>query len=93
MTVVALRELPAPDGVSLRALLDRAGAARRHPALPEPQLLAATHHGEAPAGERIVLARDGDGKELAGCAVLSPARDGSTVLHLAVDPVTGRIRA
>ncbi len=86
MTVVALRELPAPDGVSLRALLDRAAAARRHPALPEPQLLAATHHGEAPAGERIVLARDGDGKELAGCAVLSQARDGSTVLHLAVDP-------
>ena len=86
MTVVALRELPASDSASLRALLDRAAAALRHPALPEPQLLAVTHHGEAPAGERIVLARDSDGKELAGCAFLSPARDGSTVLHLAVDP-------
>ncbi len=90
MTVAGLRELPAPDGASLRALLDRAAAARQHPALPEPQLLAATHHGEAPEGERIVLARDGHGTELAGCALLSPARDGSSVLHLVMDPARAR---
>jgi mycothiol synthase len=89
MTVVELRELPALDASSLRALLDRAAAARQHPALPEPQLLAATQHAAAPEGERIVLARIGSGTELAGCAVLSPARDGSTVLHLVADPGEG----
>jgi mycothiol synthase len=94
MTVVDLRELPAPDRAALRALLESAGAARQHPALPEPQLLAVTQRTEAPDGERVVLARHGNGAgsgsgaELAGCAVLSPARDGSTVLHLVVDPAT-----
>jgi mycothiol synthase len=89
MTVVELRELPAPAAASLRALLVRAGTARHHPALPEPQLLAATHPAAAPEGERMVLARNHAGTELAGCAVLSPARDSSTVLHLVVDPAEG----
>lgn len=87
MTVVALGELPAPEQAPLRALIAAAGAAHEHPALPEPQLLAATGRVRAPKGERIVLARrQGGGGELAGCVILSPGRDGSTVLHMVVDP-------
>ncbi len=84
MAVVDLRQLPAPDQASLHALVARAGAPSDDPPLPEPQLLAVTHPAEAPPGERVMLARRG--RELVGCAVLSPARDGSTVLHLVVDP-------
>jgi len=66
------------------ALLEKTSAANAHPSLPEPQQLAVTGPGEAPPGERVVLARlRGD---LVGCAVLSPARDGSTVVHMVVDP-------
>ena len=84
MAVLHLRDLPAPDHASLKALLERANAASDHPPLPEPQQLAVSHLAEAPDGERIVLARQGT--ELAGVALLSPARDGSTVVHLVVDP-------
>jgi mycothiol synthase len=84
MAVVELRELPASDQASLTALVARAGAPSDDPPLPEPQLRAVMHPAEAPAGERLVLARRR--KELVGCAVLSPARDGSTVLHVVVDP-------
>jgi mycothiol synthase len=82
--VVELAELAAPDRSSLGALLERAAAAHDHPALPEPQLLALTQAGGTPHDGRLVLVRNG--AELAGCAVLSPARDGSTVLHVVVDP-------
>ena len=84
MAALHLRDLPAPDHASLKALLERANAASDHPPLPEPQQLAVSHLAEAPDGERIVLARQGT--ELAGLALLSPARDGSTVVHLVVDP-------
>jgi mycothiol synthase len=84
MAAVDLRALPAPDRASLRALLERASAASDHPPLPEPQQLAVSHVAEAPDGERIVLARQGT--ELVGIALLSPARDGSTVVHVVVDP-------
>jgi mycothiol synthase len=84
MAVVELRGLPAPDQESLTALVARAGAPGDDPPLPEPQLRAVMHPAGAPPGERLVLARRG--KDLVGCAVLSPARDGSTVLHLVVDP-------
>ncbi len=84
MAVVDLRALPAPDRATLRALLARADAANDHPPLPEPQQLAVTHVAEAPDGERIVVARQG--ADMAGVALLSPARDGSTVLHVVVDP-------
>ena len=70
------------DAVS--ALLRRAGEAKAHPPLPEPQLLGFARHGGAGAPGQIVLARDGD--RLAGAAFLSPARDGSTVAHLVIDP-------
>jgi mycothiol synthase len=84
MTVVDLRQLSAPDRSALLALLDRASAASDHPALPEPQVLAVTQRAEAPPGERVVLVRRG--AALLGFAVLSPARDGSTVVHVVVDP-------
>jgi mycothiol synthase len=86
MTPVALQELPAPDRAALLALLQRANDAGDHPPLPEPQHLAVTHPAEAHHGERIVLARDGG--QLTGLAMLSPARDGSTVVHVVVDPGT-----
>jgi mycothiol synthase len=84
MAVVDLRELPASARAALLALLERADATHDHPALPEPQLLAVTHGTEAPHGERLVLARRGP--ELLGCALLSPTHDGSTAVHVVVDP-------
>ena len=93
MAVVELAELAEPvelgasDRSSLGALLERAATAHDHPALPEPQLLALTHPGGTPHDGRLVLARSGG--ELAGFALLSPARDGSTVLHVVVDPAVG----
>ena len=68
----------------LSALLARAGAAGDHPALPSRSCSPCTHPGTAPAGDRAVLARDGG--ELVGFALLSPAQDGSTVLHVVADP-------
>jgi mycothiol synthase len=84
MAVVDLHGLPAADRGPLLALLERADTAGAHPALPEPQLLAVTHGTGSTHGERLVLARRGTA--LIGCAVLSPAHDGSTVVHLVVDP-------
>ncbi len=84
MAVVDLRDLPASERASLLDLLERADAAHDHPPLPEPQLLAVTHGAEALHGERLVLVREGP--DLLGCALLSPAHDGSTSVHLVVDP-------
>ena len=84
MTVAELRTLPPPERAALVALLERTSGANAHPSLPEPQQLAVTRQGEAPPGERVVLARlRGD---LVGCAVLSPTRDGAAVVHVVVDP-------
>ncbi len=60
MAVLHLRDLSATDQASLNALLEQANAASDHPPLPEPQQLAVSHLAEAPDGERIVLARQGD---------------------------------
>jgi len=84
MAVVDLDDLGDPDRAALSALLARAGVADGHPALPEPQLLDLTRRNAVPSRDRIVLARTEN--EVAGCAVLSPAKDGSTVLHIVVDP-------
>ncbi len=84
MRVVDVADLRAPDRAALTVLLQRAGAARNHPALPEPQLLALTHPSDPPHVGRLVLADPGE--QLVACAVLSPAADGSTVLHVVVDP-------
>jgi mycothiol synthase len=83
MAMVNLQELRPTERAALTALLERAGAESGHPPLPEPQLLAITHPGGTAHEGRIVLARRGD--SLAGFAVLSPAHDGSTVLHVVVD--------
>lgn len=82
--VVDLDDLGNAGREALNALVARAGAAGDHPALPEAQLLALTHSDTARAEGRAVLARD-EG-ELVGLALLSPARDGSTVLHVVADP-------
>jgi mycothiol synthase len=84
MTVVDLAELSDPDRAALAELLARAAAADDHPPLPEPQMLAVTRSRGPRAKGRTVLAREVGG--LVGCAFLSPARDGSTVLHVVVDP-------
>lgn len=83
-SVADLAALGAHDRSSLTTLLGRVEEAGGHPALPEPQRLAVAHPGAGPAGERLVLAHDGG--TLWGCAVLTPAPDGSVVLHVAVDP-------
>jgi mycothiol synthase len=84
MTVVDLRDLSAPDQVLLDELLEQATAAYEDPPLPEPQQRAIAHVDAAPDGERVVLARHG--AQLAGFALVSPARDGSTVVHVVIDP-------
>jgi mycothiol synthase len=82
--LLGLRELPAATRAALVALVGRSGDARDHPPLPEPQQLAIANAADAQHGERVLLARRG--ADLVGAAVLSPARDGSTVVHVVVDP-------
>jgi mycothiol synthase len=90
MDVVALSELDAPRRKALLALMHRAEAAHDHPPLPEPQYHALA--GGGGAGEirdaRLVLAGN-DGRP-GGFALLTPARDGSTAIHVVTDaPVLG----
>jgi len=84
MAVVDLGDLSDPDRAALASLLARADEADAHPPLPEPQFLELTRPHPGGAAGRTVLARDEDA--IAGCALLSPAKDGSTVLHVVVDP-------
>ncbi len=76
-------------------MLQRADAADDNPPLPEPQYHAVL--GDADVGEvhdaRVVLADgasasgdEGGLGNLSGFALLTPARDGSTAIHLVVDP-------
>jgi mycothiol synthase len=90
MDVVALSDLDAPHREAVVALLRRADAAGDHPPLPEPQYHAladdsGTHH-----EGRLVLAERGDDGPLAGFALLTHSRDGSTALHVVTDPDPGR---
>jgi mycothiol synthase len=84
LAVAEVSALDDPARAAVSTLLRRAGEAQAHPPLPEPQLLGFARHGGAGAPGQVVLARDGD--RLAGAAFLSPARDGSTVVHVVVDP-------
>jgi mycothiol synthase len=91
MDVVPLSEIDRAGRQALIALLQRADAADDYPPLPEPQYHAVVDDGSgggAGGGEvhdgRLVLA-ESDGA-LAGFALLTPARDGSTAIHLVVDP-------
>jgi mycothiol synthase len=83
-----LRALPPRERAELVALLARATPADGHPPLPEPQQRALTDADEAPPGDRVVVVRE-DGGDLAGAALLSPARDGSTVVHLLAGAAPG----
>jgi mycothiol synthase len=91
MDVVALRELDVPRREAVTALLGRADAADDHPPLPEPQYHALADDDGGHHDGRLVLAgraRDGaaGAPALAGFALLTPARDGSTAIHVVTDP-------
>jgi mycothiol synthase len=84
ITELDLRALSAHDKAALTALVARSGAARGHPPLPEPQMRAVTGAQTPPTDGRALLARQNG--SLAGSAFLSPGPDGTTVLHVVVDP-------
>jgi mycothiol synthase len=95
LAAVDLRALGAGQRADLTDLVARVAAASEDPPLPEPQTRAITAGGgdgdregdgaDQRTGEgRVVLARAGEA--LVGSAFLFPARDGSSVLHLVVDP-------
>jgi mycothiol synthase len=63
--------------------LTRCERADHHPALAEPQRAAAARSDLGGNGSVVVLAYE-DG--LVGCAFITPALDGMTALHVAVDP-------
>jgi len=81
---VDLDDLSDPDRTALASLLARVDEADGHPPLPEPQLRQLTRAQTGGAAGRSVVAHDESG--IVGCALLSPAKDGSTVLHVVVDP-------
>ncbi|HEX3333637.1 MAG TPA: mycothiol synthase [Acidimicrobiales bacterium] len=85
---VDLRALTTAERAEVSDLVARAAAHSEDPPLPEPQRHAITDGSvetEPLASDgHAVLARSGDA--LVGGAFLFPARDGSTVLHLVVDP-------
>src|ERR1039458_6382833 len=85
MNVLVLRALDAVQLAELAALLTRCERADHHPALAEPQRAAAARPDLGGHGAQVVLAyEDPDG--LVGCAFITPALDGATALHVAVDP-------
>ena len=87
MDVVALSELDAQRREAVIALLARADAADDHPPLPEPQLHALADGGGTRHEGRLVLAEHASSdKALAGFALLTHARDGSTAIHVVIDP-------
>lgn len=87
MDVVALSELDAPRLEAVTALLRRADAADDHPPLPEPQQHALTDAAAARHEGRLVVAESpGATGSLAGFALLTPGRDGSTTIHVVTDP-------
>jgi mycothiol synthase len=55
-----------------------------HPALPEPLRMAVAHGTLSQHSIGVILARDG--ASLAGCGFLSPVADGSSSLHVVIDP-------
>jgi mycothiol synthase len=87
VNVLVLGELDPDRLADLAALLNRCEVADGHPALAEPQRIAVARRDLGAEGTRVVLAYADDGHaDLVGCAVLSPAPDGSTTVHVAIDP-------
>jgi mycothiol synthase len=84
MNVLVLTELDETHREDLAALLARAERADNHPALAEPQRAAVARHDLGHEGAQALLAYEGP--SLVGCAIITPAIDGATALHVAVDP-------
>ena len=84
LAVAEVSSLDDAQQAAVADLLRRAGEVESHPPLPEPQMLGFARHGGLGAPGQVVVARDGD--RVSGAAFLSPGRDGSTVLHVVVDP-------
>jgi mycothiol synthase len=84
MNVLVLSELDDAQLADLAALLVRCALADGHPALAEPQRAAATRRDLGADGSRVVLGYED--VVLIGCAFITPAIDGATALHVAVDP-------
>jgi mycothiol synthase len=86
MNVVVLRELDPAQLSAMSALLTRCEEADHHPALAEPQRAAAARPDLGGHGAQVVLAYGANGDGLVGCAFITPALDGATAVHVAVDP-------
>jgi mycothiol synthase len=84
VNVRVVSELDATQLSDLGALLARCEEADGHPALAEPQRAAAARKDLGADGSQAILAYEG--ASLVGCAVITPATDGATALHVAVDP-------
>jgi mycothiol synthase len=84
VNVQVLSELDPAQLTELGELLVRCESADGHPALAEPQRDAAAQPDLGGWGARALLASAGGA--LLGCAILSPTADGTTSLHLAIDP-------
>ena len=84
MNVLVLSELTAAQLSDLVALLARCEEADGHPALAEPQRAAAARKDLGADGSQALLAYED--RSLVGCAIITPATDGATALHVAVDP-------
>jgi mycothiol synthase len=85
MNVVVRGSLDPVQLAELASLLARCERADHHPALAEPQRVAASRPDLGGHGAQVVLAYD-DPDGLVGCAFITPAPDGATALHVAVDP-------
>ena len=88
MNVLVRKSLDPVHLADLAALLSRCAEYDHHPALAEPQEMAVARPDIGGDGAQVVLAYDdeADVGELFGCAVITPALDGATALHVAVDP-------
>jgi mycothiol synthase len=84
VNVLVLSELDETRRADLAALLARCEAADGHPALAEPQRAAVAEKEFGRDGSHAILAYAGT--TLIGCAIVTPAIDGATALHVAVDP-------
>jgi mycothiol synthase len=84
MNVLVLSELTDGQLADLSALLARSERADGHPALAEPQRAAVARRDLGANGARGVLAYEDH--QLVGCAIITPAIDGATALHVTVDP-------
>src|SRR5580698_4764558 len=85
MNVLVLSELDDAQLSDLSALLRRCEEFDHHPALAEPQRVAAARKDLGAEGARAVLVYEGEA--LVGCALVTPAIDGAAALHVAVDPL------